>query len=61
MVEGCMQRNATLLSDIRKTDQEIRLLKADWAYLNRPARLASLSEKLLGLEPISSSQVQEMS
>jgi len=60
-VERCIHTNTALVSAIKKTDKEIRLLKADWAYLNRPTRLAPLAEKLLGLGPIASTQIQEMS
>lgn len=66
VVSDQIQKNISLVAMIKKTDQELRLLKADWAYLNRPQRLAPLAQKLLGFEPIAPSQimpaqVQEMS
>ena len=61
LVSDQIQKNITLIQMIKKTDQELRLLKAGWAYLNRPQRLAPLSQKLLGLEPIAPSQIKSLS
>ncbi|MGB4057893.1 MAG: hypothetical protein WBK77_07400 [Alphaproteobacteria bacterium] len=36
----------------------IRFLKAEWAYLNSPARLEALAQKYLGFEPASSAQIK---
>lgn len=57
IVSDEIQKNNTLLRTIKMTDQELRLLKADWAYLNRPQRLSPLAKKLLGFEPISPTQI----
>ncbi len=39
--------------------QEIRVLTADWAYLNQPERLAALNNRFLHLVPISAKQLQQ--
>ena len=44
--------NAEILSDRDAT----QVLEAEWSYLNQPARLESLSRKLLGMEPPSADQ-----
>ena len=59
-VSDQIQKNTALLRSIHNTDKEFRLLKADWAYLNRPQRLEPLAHQLLGLAPIAPSQIQEM-
>jgi len=43
----------TLIND----RQAIHVLKAEWSLLNDPERLRVLSEKYLGLKPLSASQV----
>jgi len=47
---GAMER--TIASDRRA----IRVLKAEWSYLNNPARLRGLAERHLGLEPVKPGQ-----
>lgn len=39
--------------------QEIRVLNAEWTYLNQPERLADLNRRFIGLVPISAPQLQE--
>ena len=60
LVSDQINKNNALLRSISMTDKEYRLLKADWAYLNRPQRLAPLAEKLLGLSSIEPSQILEV-
>lgn len=43
--------------DIRRNQEEIHILRAEWAYLNDPARLAELNGKFLGLEPIEGTRI----
>ena len=44
--------NAEILADRDAT----QVLEAEWSYLNQPARLESLSRKLLGMEPPTAEQ-----
>ncbi|NKD54796.1 MULTISPECIES: hypothetical protein [unclassified Haematospirillum] len=48
-VQNLEDRLAGLNRDIHKTHNEIRVLSAEWAYLNDPARIADLASRLLGL------------
>ena len=36
--------------------EEIRVLAADWSYLNQPARLDGLGRRLIGLAPATAAQ-----
>src|SRR6266852_1460938 len=38
--------------------QEIRVLTAEWTYLNQPERLADLNRRFLALAPIAAKQLQ---
>jgi hypothetical protein len=38
--------------------QEIRVLNAEWTYLNQPERLAELNRRFLGLAPITTKQLE---
>jgi hypothetical protein len=40
--------------------QEIRVLTAEWTYLNQPERLAELNRRFLQLGPIGTKQLQRM-
>lgn len=48
---GIVERN------ILKHQEAIQVLKAEWSYLNRPARIADLAARHLGLHPISALQI----
>ncbi len=50
-------RLAGIDQDIQRNQQEIHVLRAEWAYLNDPARLRELAEKHLGMRPINANQV----
>lgn len=41
---------------LRKEDENLRVLQAEWSYLNQPDRLEKLSKKYLHLEPLKGSQ-----
>lgn len=45
---------------VRTDRSTIRVLEAEWTYLNNPARLAALSERVLGLVPMRPQQVVTM-
>jgi hypothetical protein len=40
-------------------EEQIRVLTAEWAYLNRPSRLADLNQRFLHLEPIAAKQLAQ--
>lgn len=50
------------LAHIRRTtlaaDRQIRVLTAEWAYLNRPATLAELNRRYLSLAPVATWQLR---
>lgn len=46
-----------LRRQIEQEYEKIHILKAEWAYLNDPARLQSLAKKHLKLAPISGAQL----
>jgi hypothetical protein len=52
--EGELVEYNRALSDNR---QAIHVLKAEWSYLNQPARLRNLAERYLGLAAIEARQV----
>lgn len=46
---------------IFEMQESLQVLKAEWGYLNKPQRLASLSGKFLKLEPTRVTQVASLS
>ncbi|HEY1258321.1 MAG TPA: hypothetical protein VGF34_03670 [Stellaceae bacterium] len=50
------------LGDTKKAvaaqERELRVLGAEWAYLNRPAALADMNRRFLSLTPIATKQLQ---
>ena len=48
---------ASLRSEIKKKQDEIGLLRADWAHLTRPERVQALSDSLLDVQPLSLKQI----
>lgn len=48
---------ASLKSEIKKKQDEIGLLRADWAHLTRPERVQALSDSLLDVQPLSLKQI----
>jgi cell division protein FtsL len=50
-------RLSHLNQDIQREQEAIHVLKAEWSYLNDPARLRALSEKHLGMQPVAPGQV----
>jgi hypothetical protein len=55
------RRLAELNADIQRNQEAIHVLKAEWSYLNDPARLRALSEKYLSMKPVAPSQVADLS
>lgn len=49
-VQALEERLTALNSEIISNQDNIQVLQAEWSYLNQPARLESLSRKLLGMQ-----------
>ena len=56
-VNGFEAQLASIESKIETDRQTIRVLQAEWSYLNRPERLARLSSRYLGLKPLTPKQI----
>lgn len=56
-VQSQEQRLSGLRKDIVETQESIHVLKAEWSYLNDPARLREQAERHLGLHPLKPSQI----
>jgi hypothetical protein len=54
-------RLAILDEDIRKETETIRVLKAEWSYLNQPERLEKLAREYLDLAPLKGRQFAKVS
>lgn len=48
---------AQLNRDLIASEQAVHVLRAEWSYLNRPARLAGLAARYLELAPLAPEQV----
>jgi len=46
--------------DITRAQEQVRVLKAEWSYLNEPGRLSDLNRRHLGLAPVSAKQMENM-
>ena len=51
------RRLNALNGEIQRNQETIHVLRAEWSYLNDPARLRALSEKHLGMHPVMPNQV----
>lgn len=51
------RRLNALNAEIQRNQETIHVLRAEWSYLNDPARLRALSEKHLGMHPVMPNQV----
>ena len=56
-VQDLEEELARLNAAILKEQQQIHVLRAEWSYLNRPARLDDLGRRLLKLEPITAARI----
>ena len=51
---------AGLKAEIKKEQDQIGLLRADWGRLTRPERIQALAEKLLPLQPMALNQIVQV-
>jgi cell division protein FtsL len=56
-VQALEEEMARLNSGIVHEQEQLHVLRAEWAYLNRPERLEDLNRRLLGLGPMSPAQI----
>ncbi len=57
-VQSVADQVARTLRQADDTEREIRVLDAEWAYLNRPDALAQMNQHLLSLGPIATKQLR---
>jgi len=55
-VQGLEERLARINREILQNEEAIHVLKAEWSYLDQPARIEALARKHLGFQPFSSKQ-----
>ncbi len=60
-VQDMENRLASLQTGIKSDRTAIRVLKAEWSYLNDPVRLQRLADSHLHLVPAKSSQISSIS
>lgn len=58
-VQGAEDRLATINRSVKQEQESIRVLDAEWDYLNRPQRLEELADKYLKVAPPQSGQFIE--
>ena len=51
---------ASLKAEIKKEQDQIGQLRADWGHLTRPERIQALSDKLLALQPMALNQIVQV-
>ena len=59
-VQALERELVQLDSKILRHQEAIHVLKAEWAYLNEPARLERLSRSYLDLSPVRGSQIVDL-
>ena len=57
-VRGLERELALLELDRQRHVEAIRVLRSEWSFLTRPARIAALAERHLPLERVQASQVR---
>jgi hypothetical protein len=58
-VQGIDEQLRQTRKQIVAEEEQIRVLTAEWNYLNRPSRLADLNQRFLQLAPISANQLEQ--
>ncbi|MEM7617421.1 MAG: hypothetical protein AAF195_03465 [Pseudomonadota bacterium] len=56
-VQKIQQEIALATSQLKQEKETIKVLQAEWSYLNHPEHLAHLSQKYLAMENITGSQI----
>lgn len=56
-VQSVEKEIAALNREAVAEEEAIHVLRAEWSYLNRPERLASLAERHLGLQAVAPAQL----
>lgn len=59
-VQTLEERLAGLRKEIAVENDAIRVLGAEWSYLNRPERLQALAERYLDLTPVQPAQISTL-
>lgn len=57
-VQALADELARTVKQADDTERDIRVLDAEWAYLNRPDALAQMNQRLLSLVPIATKQLR---
>jgi hypothetical protein len=57
-VQGLADELARTVKQADDTERDVRVLDAEWAYLNRPDALAQMNQRLLSLVPIATKQLR---
>ncbi len=60
-VQALEEELAGLNAAILKEQQQIHVLRAEWSYLNTPARLEELAARHLDLRPVETAQIGSLS
>ncbi len=59
-VQFLQEESVNLERTLREENEALHVLQAEWAYLNRPARLQALAREHLALNPVQGKQIAEL-